>query len=104
MNLIDTVNYNAPFDLTVSFRAWRTCRSSIPKLRTSRLGLWQDALRGPLSVGKTCNDFGLGSRAGIECCLDVRSDAAAALLTRALPVLQVDPGAEVLELEPFTAA
>lgn len=37
----------------------------------------------------------------IERCLDVTSDTAAALLTRALPVLQVDTGAEVIAVDPL---
>lgn len=37
----------------------------------------------------------------IERCLDVTSDTAAALLTRALPVLQVDRGVEVIAVDPL---
>lgn len=49
-----------------------------------------------------CNDFpAWAQKKAIERCLSATSVAAGALLTRALPVLQVGTGADVIELDPL---
>lgn len=51
---------------------------------------------------KLAHDFpAWAQERAIKSCLNVTANAAAALLTRALPVLQVDTGAEVIAVDPL---